>query len=217
MAMGRPRSFDKDKALDQAMEVFWRKGYEGASLSDLTKAMGINPPSLYAAFGNKEGLLKAALDRYAEQRKGFLRTAFEEPTARKVAECLLRGVADFHTNPDNPPGCLFTQGGLACGDGAEMIPRELASRRAQMEAAVRERFERAKQEGDLPRDADPAALARYLSTVMQGMGVQAAAGTTREQLQQTVNFALAAFPQHARAPRARKRPVRLVRSPPNAG
>jgi AcrR family transcriptional regulator len=217
MAMGRPRSFDKDKALDQAMEVFWRKGYEGASLSDLTKAMGINPPSLYAAFGNKEGLLKAALDRYAEQRKGFLGTAFDEPTARKVAECLLRGVADFHTNPDNPPGCLFTQGGLACGDGAEMIPRELASRRAQMEAAVRERFERAKQEGDLPRDADPAALARYLSTVMQGMGVQAAAGATREQLQQTVDFALAAFPPPAKVQRARKQPVRSVRSPPNGG
>jgi AcrR family transcriptional regulator len=217
MAMGRPRSFDKDKALDQAMEVFWRKGYEGASLADLTKAMGINPPSLYAAFGNKEGLLKAALDRYAEQRKGFLRTAFEEPTARKVAECLLRGVADFHANPDNPPGCLFTQGGLACGNGAEMIPRELASRRAQMEDSVRERFERAKQEGDLPRNADPAALARYLSTVMQGMGVQAAAGATREQLQQTVDFALAAFPPPATARQARKQPVPPVRSSPNAG
>jgi AcrR family transcriptional regulator len=217
MAMGRPRSFDKDKALDQAMEMFWRKGYEGASLSDLTKAMGINPPSLYAAFGNKEGLLKAALDRYAEQRKGFLRTAFEEPTARKVAECLLRGVADFHTDPDNPPGCLFTQGGLACGEGSEAIPRELASRRAQMEDSVRERFERAKQEGDLPREADPAALARYLSTVMQGMGVQAAAGATRKQLQQTVDFALAAFPPPARARRSRKQPVPAVGSSPNGG
>src|SRR5919106_255484 len=142
MAVGRPRAFDKDEALDQAMEVFWRKGYEGASLSDLTKAMGINPPSLYAAFGNKEGLLNAALDRYAEQRKGFLRTAFGEPTARKVAECLLRGVAEFHTDPANPPGCLFTQGGLACGDGAEMIPRELASRRAQLEEAGPERLQR---------------------------------------------------------------------------
>ena len=194
MAMGRPRAFDKDQALDQALEVFWRKGYEGASLSDLTKAMGINPPSLYAAFGNKEGLLKAALDRYADQRKQFLRTAFDEPTARKVAECLLHGMADFHTDPNNPPGCLFTQGGLACGDGAEAIPRELASRRARMEEAVRERFERAKQEGDLPPDADPAALARYLSTIMQGMGVQAAAGATREELRQTVDLALAAFP-----------------------
>ena len=215
MAMGRPRSFDKDKALDQAMEVFWRKGYEGASLSDLTKAMGINPPSLYAAFGNKEGLLKAALDRYAEQRKGFLRTAFDEATARKVAECLLRGVADFHTDPANPPGCLFTQGGLACGDGAEMIPRELAARRAQMEESVRDRFERARREGDLPRDADPAALARYLSTVMQGMGVQAAAGATREQLQQTVDFALAAFPQPVKAQKARTKRVGPVRSAPN--
>ena len=205
MAMGRPRAFDKDEALDQAIEVFWRKGYEGASLSDLTKAMGINPPSLYAAFGNKEGLLKAALDRYADQRKQFLRTAFDEPTARKVAECLLQGIADYHTNPDNPPGCLFTHGGLACGDGAEAIPRELALRRARMEDAVRERFERAKQEGDLPPDANPAALARYLSTIMQGMGVQAAAGATREDLRQTVDLALAAFPQPAQKPRVRKR------------
>ena len=205
MAMGRPRSFDKDQALDRAMDVFWRKGYEGASLADLTKAMGINPPSLYAAFGNKEGLLKAALDRYSEQRKQFLRTAFDEPTARKVAERLLHGIADFHTDPGNPPGCLFTQGGLACGDGAEAIPRELASRRARMEESVRERFDRAKREGDLPRDADPAALARYLSTVMHGMGVQAAAGATREELRQTADLALAAFPQPAKAPRVRRR------------
>jgi AcrR family transcriptional regulator len=205
MGMGRPRSFDKDAALDRAMEVFWRKGYEGTSLAELTKAMEINPPSLYAAFGNKEGLLKAALDRYSEQRNEFLRSVLDEPTARKVAERLLHGIADFHTDPKNPPGCLFMQGGLACGEGAEMIPQELAARRACMEEAIRERFKRAKREGDLPRDINPAALARYFSTIVQGMAVQAAAGATREQLRQTADLALAAIPERSKLNATRKR------------
>ena len=205
MAMGRPRAFDKDKALDHAMEVFWRKGYDGASVADLTKAMGINPPSLYAAFGNKEGLLKAALDRYTEKRNQFFHKVLNAPTAREVAERLLRGSADLHTDPANPPGCLLVQGGLACGERAENIPTELASRRACMEEALRERFERARRDGDLPPKADPAALARYLSTITQGMGVQAAAGASREQLRQTAEFALAAFPERSKHSTARKR------------
>ena len=88
--MGRPREFDLDQALDQALEVFWRNGYEGASIADLTAAMGINPPSLYAAFGNKAGLFRKALDRYVEQRTKFWHDAFEAPTARGVVEHLLR-------------------------------------------------------------------------------------------------------------------------------
>ena len=195
MAMGRPRAFDKDEVLDRAMDLFWRKGYEGASLSDLTKAMGINPPSLYAAFGNKEGLLKAVLDRYLEQRATFLDGVMAAPTAREVADRMLRGTADLLTSPDNPPGCLLLQGGLACGAGAEAIPSELACRRAAGEERIRERFERAKAENDLPCSADPAALARYIFAVVQGMGVQAAAGATREELIGIAELSLAAFPQ----------------------
>ena len=107
MAIGRPREFDLDKALDQALEVFWRNGYEGASIADLTEAMGINPPSLYAAFGNKEGLFRKALDRYVEQRTDFWNEALEAPTARGMVEHLLRDSADFLTEECNPPGCLI--------------------------------------------------------------------------------------------------------------
>src|SRR3954469_23834194 len=150
---GRPRSFDEGKALDAALDVFWRKGYEGASLSDLTDAMGINRPSLYAAFGNKEKLFGLALDRYAEGPAGYVAEALEAPTARAVFEQLLRGAIDVATKPCNPGGCLAVQGALACGDDAEPARRELAKRRSASEALVRERLRRARGEGDLPRDA----------------------------------------------------------------
>lgn len=192
--MGRPRAFDKDKALDRAMEVFWRKGYEGASLADLTKAMGINPPSLYAAFGNKEGLFRSALDRYVEGRADFLAEVLNAPTARGVAERMLRGTADLLTDPCHPPGCVLIQGGLACGAGSETIPQELAARRAGLERALTERFARAKAEDDLPDTADPAALARYLTAVTQGMAIQASAGAQRLELRQIVDMALQALP-----------------------
>jgi AcrR family transcriptional regulator len=101
---GRPREFDADEALDRALEVFWRKGFEGTSISDLTDAMGINPPSLYAAFGNKEGLLKAALDRYSAKRAAWMDEVLSASTARDVAERMLMGIADTQTDPANPPG-----------------------------------------------------------------------------------------------------------------
>src|SRR5271154_809619 len=113
---GRPRSFDLDKALNAAMNVFWREGYEGASLSDLTEAMGITRPSLYAAFGNKEDLFRQVLDRYDERTAGFLVDSIEAPTARTVAERLLRGAAHFHADLNNPPGCLMVHGSLVGSD-----------------------------------------------------------------------------------------------------
>ncbi|MGY2046866.1 TetR/AcrR family transcriptional regulator [Methylobacterium sp. JK268] len=193
MAMGRPRSFDTDKALDAAMEVFWRHGYDGASLAMLTQAMGIRPPSLYAAFGSKEGLLKAALDRYAERRSQHMGYVLAAPTAREVAERFLSSIAESHTDPANPPGCLLVQGGLACGAGSENIPFELAARRAQTETELRDRFARALQDGDLPADSDPAALARFLSTVASGMGVLASSGADRDALREVARVSLSAF------------------------
>jgi AcrR family transcriptional regulator len=193
MAMGRPRAFDADKALDEAMEVFWRHGYEGATIAQLTDAMGINPPSLYAAFGSKEGLLKAALDRYTARRDVFMEEILSAPTAREVAERMLMGIADTQTDPANPPGCLLVQGGLACGTGSENVPFELAARRARTEEQLRERFARAKAEGDLMAPADPAALARYLSAVTVGMGVMASSGADRDALRQVAAVSLKAF------------------------
>src|SRR5690606_23740244 len=173
---GRPREFDVDEALDRALRVFRAKGYEGTSLSDLTEAMGITRPSLYAAFGNKEDLFRKALERYAEERRKFWRKALEEPTARAVAEKLLRGSADLLTEKGCPPGCLAVQSTLACSEESEAIRQEVLSRRSEAETAIRKRFARAKSEGDLPADANPADLARYIVTVFQGMAVQAASG-----------------------------------------
>jgi len=193
--IGRPRAFDIEKALDEALLVFWRKGYEGTSLPDLTRAMGINRPSLYAAFGNKEELFRKALDRYVAGPAAHVRAALDEPTARAVAERLLYGNIQLLTNPRNPPGCLAVQGALACGKEGDCIRRELIARRAASEAALRRRFRRALREGDLSARADPAALARYITTVAQGMAVQAAGGATRKDLQQVVELALRAWPE----------------------
>ncbi|MCS3897113.1 AcrR family transcriptional regulator [Bradyrhizobium japonicum USDA 38] len=192
MGMGRPREFDAETALDQAMEVFWRHGYEGATIAQLTEAMGINPPSLYACFGNKEGLLKAALDRYTKLRGVWMDEVVAAPTARDVAERMLMGIADKQTDPANPPGCLLVQGGIACGTGSENVPFELAARRAQNEDQLRDRFVRAKAEGDLKPSSDPAALARYVSAVSVGMGVMASSGSDREALRQVAIVAVQA-------------------------
>jgi AcrR family transcriptional regulator len=197
MAMGRPRAFDADAALDQAMDVFWRHGYEGATIAQLTEAMGINPPSLYACFGSKEGLLKAALDRYSAKRAAFMEQVLSAPTARAVAERMLMGVAETQTDPANPPGCLLVQGGLACGTGSEHVPFELAARRAQTEEQLRQRFAQAKAEGDLTATADPAALARYLSAVTVGMGVMASSGADCDALRQVATVSLKAFDEQS--------------------
>ena len=193
-AVGRPRSFDTSKALDRALDVFWRKGYEGASLSDLTKAMGINRPSLYAAFGDKEKLFHKVLDRYAEGPASYSIAALQEPTSRAVVERLLYGTADLLTSPQKPHGCLWVQGALACGNGADSVRKELISRRMAGEAALRQRLNRARLDGDLPPEANPDSLARYVVTLIQGMSIQAAGGATRRELRRVIDIALQSWP-----------------------
>lgn len=192
--IGRPRGFDADQALDRALQVFWRKGYEGASLADLTKAMGINRPSLYAAFGNKQNLFCKVLDRYFDGPAAYVREALSQPKARTAIERLLQGTADSLTNPHNPRGCLAVQGALACSKETNSIRRELSSRRKAGEVEIYRRLKRAKAEGDLPSTANPAELARFIATIMQGMAVQAAGGASRRELQQVIQTALRAWP-----------------------
>ena len=191
---GRPRAFDADKALDRALLAFWRKGYEGTSLTDLTRAMGINRPSLYAAFGDKEALFRKVLDRYEEQQAASVEDAHRAPTPRGFVERLLTGAAEWHTDPRTPAGCLMVSGALACGDTASTIRKELSARRAASEACIRRHLEEARSAGDLPADVDPAGLARYVITVIRGMAVQAAGGATRKELKAVVQTAMRAWP-----------------------
>ena len=193
--IGRPRAFDAEKALECALKVFWQKGYEGTSLSDLTDAMGINRPSLYAAFGNKEDLFRKAIERYIEKRATFINKAIEAPTARAVVEQLLNGVVDMYGDPRNPRGCLMVHGALSCGEDADPIRKELAARRAAGEEKIRTRLERAITEGDLPASANAADLARFITTVVQGMAVQATGGATTADLRRVVQIALRAWPK----------------------
>jgi AcrR family transcriptional regulator len=191
--VGRPRGFDPDAALERAMHVFWAKGYEGASLSNLTRAMRINRPSLYAAFGNKEQLFRKALDRYMDGPVAWFGKALAIAKARGVVEQIFFSTATMAENPRIPPGCLLVQGALACGSASAR--KEVAARRTAAELALRRRLQRAKHEGDLPKNADPAELARYVMTVVRGMAVQAAGGASREQLRRVAQIALRAWPE----------------------
>jgi AcrR family transcriptional regulator len=191
---GRPREFELDAALDRAIEVFWRQGYEGTSLTDLTDAMGINRPSLYSAFGNKEDTFKLAVDRYARVDMAYVDTALAAPTAYGVADRYLRDNVEAVTTPGRPPGCLSIQGGLSASPEDDRVVRYLAERRAIGEARFTERFARAIEDGDLGPSEDPTELAKYLSTVSAGLAVQAAGGATRPELQRVVARALQSFP-----------------------
>lgn len=191
---GRPREFDPDEALSAALQVFWRRGYEGASLTELTEAMGITRPSLYACFGNKEALFRKALDLYEREKLCYVGAALEAPTARGVAERLLRGALDIQSNPEEPSGCLGVISTVTCGPEAESIRNEVIARRASSQAALVKRFAQAQESGDLPATIDPEALACYLNTVIQGMAVQAGAGTPRDVLERLIDTTLAVWP-----------------------
>jgi len=191
---GRPREFDVDAALASALRVFWTRGYEGASLTELTDAMGVTRPSLYACFGNKEALFRKALDLYEREKLAYMETALDAPTARGVAERLLRGALRQQSSTCDPKGCLGVTSSIACGPEAESIKAEVIARRAPATAALIARFERAKAEGDLPDAIEPAALARYLYAVMQGLSVQASGGATCPELGSLVETTLAVWP-----------------------
>ena len=192
--MGRHREFDVDKALDAALCVFWRKGYEGASYADLTEAIGVERPALYSAFGNKEALFRRALARYDERYLGHFAAALELPTARAVAAHILHNTADLNTRYSEHTGCFAINGALAGSDEAEPVRQALIDFRAAAQAKLCERFERAKAEGDLPEKARPDALAAFVMAVTHGMAVQAKAGFSRDMLEAVAAQALSTWP-----------------------
>ncbi|TWI66604.1 TetR family transcriptional regulator [Pseudoduganella lurida] len=197
--MGRRREYDEEKVLDAALCVFWRKGYEGASYADLTQAAGVERPALYAAFGNKEALFRRVLDRYAERFMTHYPEALALPTSREVAAHLLRSSVELNTRFPDQAGCLGINGAVAGSDESEPVRQALVEFRAGGEARLRERFEAAQAEGDLPASASPAALAAFIMAVMHGMAVQAKGGFSREMLQAVADQALATWPGAAAA------------------
>ena len=191
---GRPREFCVDEALAQALRIFWEKGYEGTSLNDLTEAMGITRPSLYAAFGNKESLFRKALDLYENEKLTYIKQALDQPTARQVAETMLRGTVENITSDDRPHGCLGVITSVACGPESQSVREEVVKRGEMGKRALIERFERAKAEGDLPAHTDPEGLMRVLIAMLQGISIQASQGATRDELDQLVESGLALWP-----------------------
>lgn len=192
--MGRPRAFNTEKALENALNVFWQKGYEGTSLSDLTEAMGINKPSMYAAFGNKEQLFLQAIELYNQGPYNFFPSALAQKTAFNVAKTLLINAANSLTDNSHPLGCVIVQGALSCSEAVTSVKQVLIAKRLESQEALCERLIQAQTEGDLPLSADPAKLARYLGTVLQGMAIQATSGASAKQLLDVADLSLQVFP-----------------------
>ncbi len=183
-----------EDALAAALKVFWRKGYEAASLNDLTEAMGITRPSLYCAFGNKEELFKKALALYEREKLAFIDQALDRPTAYEVVEQLLMKGLEAQTNSDTP-GCMGVNGVLNCGGiGSESVRQELQNVRLSVESKLRERFERAKRDGDIRTDVNAASLTSFIMALSQGIALQASMGLPREGLLSIIDLALQSWP-----------------------
>ncbi|WP_193185972.1 TetR/AcrR family transcriptional regulator [Nisaea sediminum] len=192
--MSRPRKFCEEAALEKALEEFWRAGYEGTSISRLTEVMGINRPSLYATFGNKEELFQKSVARYVAMKNRYIDEALKAPTAREMVERLLYDSADILTDDCHPLGCMAVQSALAVGDNTERVRQEMVQIREAFSDRIRKRFEEECRDGRLPPGTDPEVLAQFISTVQHGMSVQASSGASREQLRKVVEMAMRAWP-----------------------
>lgn len=202
-ARGRPRAFDRDAALDEAMRLFWEHGYEATSLAQLTSAMGVSAPSLYAAFGDKEALFLQAVDRYVS-RGGDQTQALmgDAKTAREAMERVLLESAIRLTDPRFPRGCMVVLSAVSVSEEAARVQRELAQCRSGWEQQVKARIERGIEDGDVPAGTNAAALAGFYMAVLQGMSLHAKDGASRERLEEIGEAALLAWPA---APARKKR------------
>ncbi|MDH5824687.1 TetR/AcrR family transcriptional regulator [Luteimonas sp. RD2P54] len=190
---GRPRGFDRDAALRAAVHVFWERGYEGASIAELCAAMGINRPSLYAAFGDKEALFAEAVARYEGEENATARALREQPTARAAVEAMLRDNADAYCDPATPRGCLVVTSAVGCAPERAAVRARLAASQRAVSEALSRRLRRAVETGELPAGVDVAALAGYYDALLQGLSLQARAGASRRRLQRIVDHAMHAW------------------------
>jgi AcrR family transcriptional regulator len=187
---GRPIGFDKDAALEAAMMLFWKRGYEGTSMADLTQAMGLNPSSIYAAFGDKHALFRLAVKRYMEMRGQYAGKALEEPTLEKVVRALFDSTVEFLTTPGHPATCMTLAGAAGCSVEAAPARDLMREIRKQNELAMRERLLQARKSGELSKDINVDDYTRYLSSILAGISIQAANGSTKTELKRTAQMAL---------------------------
>lgn len=193
-ARGRPRSFDRQEALERAMETFWALGYEGASMAELTRAMGVASPSLYAAFGSKDELFREAAKLYEEKAGACMMAAVDAaPTARAACEAFLMTSAQALARPGRPPGCMIVLTAAGTHNAAEETRSALKGRRAGSLGALKRRLEAAVASGELPAGLDIAAIAAFFVTVQQGMSIQAVDGATSESLGAIARAAMQAW------------------------
>lgn len=192
---GRPRTFDRDHALERVMQVFWAQGYEGTQLGDLTAAIGITPPSFYAAFGSKEAAFREAVDLYVSTAgAGPLRALAEPADARDSIRAMLKASVDVALSAPRSGGCLLILGVMNCHADTEPLRELLKNIRRRTAARIRERLKRGIAEGELPDDIDAASLARYYGAVMQAISMQARDGASRKELEALIAPAMAALP-----------------------
>jgi AcrR family transcriptional regulator len=187
---GRPISFDKNAALEAAMLLFWERGFEGTSMADLTQAMGLHPSSIYAAFGDKHALFSLAVKRYLDNRAQYATEALEEPTLENVIRALFGNTVAFLTSPGHPPTCMTLAGAMGCSVDAVPARDLMTEVRRQNEVAIRERLLQARKSGELSKDINVDDYTRYLSSILAGLSVQAANGSTKAELKRTSQMAL---------------------------
>lgn len=202
--LGRPLSFDRDAALEQAMRLFWRHGYEATSLSELTRAMGVTPPSIYAAFGDKKGLFREAIQRYLARPLTPTAIIAAAASAREAARTLIEGAAVAFTGTDTPPGCLLASSAIACSAEAADVLEELSAIRLGVEGELRDRIVQGVREGELPDETDAPTLAAYVTAVIQGMSTLARDGASREKLMQVAGQAMLAWPADGQEDRRKR-------------
>jgi AcrR family transcriptional regulator len=187
---GRPIGFDKDAALEAAMLLFWERGYEGTSMADLTQAMGLSPSSIYAAFGDKHALFSRAVMRYMDTRAQYAKKALQQPTLEMVIRALFNNTVAFLSTPGHPPTCMSLAGAIACSADAKPASDLLTEIRKQNQLAMKERFLQAQKSGELSRSIDVDDYTRYLSSILAGLSIQAANGSTKAELKRTARMAL---------------------------
>jgi AcrR family transcriptional regulator len=188
--LGRPVAFDKDAALDRAMRLFWERGYEGTAMADLSQSMGIHPSSIYAAFGDKQALFALAAQRYVDQPAQYMVRAFEQPTFREFILAAFKNTVEFLSEKDHPSSCFTLTGAISCGVDTEPAKILMRKMRLENEAAIKARLLRARKAGEFPKEENVDDYARYLSSLLSGLAVQAANGSTRAELKRTAELAL---------------------------